>query len=91
MIVKRGSSIHILSAWPPSSPDLSSIENFWSWVKGNVVDKGCKASDEFQLTVVSITKDVPNVGVNSIIGAYFNSMEAGLPQTVDMQGAKASN
>ena len=84
--IKKGSSIMILPFWPPSSPDLSPIENFWGWVKSKVDERGCKTFDEFQLTVMSVIKNVPK----PILGAYFNRMKTRLAQTIQLEGAKTS-
>ena len=84
--ITKGSSIVILSFWPPSSPHLSPIENVWGWVKRKVHERGCKPSDEFQLTVMSVIKNVPK----PILGAYFNSMKTRLAQTIELEGAKTS-
>jgi hypothetical protein len=84
--IKKGSSIQILPSWPPSSPDLSPIENFWGWVKRKVDEKGCKTFDEFQFTVLAVIKNVPK----PILQAYFNSMKARLYQTLALEGAKTS-
>ena len=83
---KKGSSIQILPSWPPSSPDLSPIENFWGWVKRKADEKGCTNFDDFQLTVLSVIKNVPK----PILRAYFNSMKARLAKTIDLEGAKTS-
>jgi len=48
--IDKGSSIQMLPSWPPSSPKLSPIDNFWSWVKAKNDEKGCKTFDELQLT-----------------------------------------
>ena len=82
----KGSSIQILPSWPPSSPDLSPIDNFWGWVKGKVDEKGCKTVDEFQLTVLFVIKNAPK----PILRAYFNSMKARLAQAIHLEGAKTS-
>ena len=82
----HGSSIQIIASWPPSSPDLSPIENFWGWVKTKVDEKGCKTFDEFKLTVLSVIKNVPK----PILTAYFNSMKARLCQTIAQEGGKTA-
>ena len=84
--IAKGSSIQILPSWPPSSPNLSPIDNFWAWVKAKVDEKGCKTFERCQLTVLLIIKNVPK----SILRAYFNIMNARMSQTLDLEGAKTS-
>ena len=72
--------------WPPSSHDLSPIENLWGRVKGKVDKRGCKTFDELQLTVMCVIKNVPK----PILRAYSNSMKARLAQAIHPEGAKTS-
>lgn len=44
----EGSAISLLNNWPPSSPDLSPIENLWGIVQAKLDAKGCKTFDEFK-------------------------------------------
>ena len=82
--VRKGSSIQLLPFWPPSSPDLSPIENFWGWVKAKVNAKGCRTFDEFQQEVVAVIKGVPK----DIIRAYFASMKGRLQKTIELGGGE---
>ncbi len=43
--------ITLLESWPPSSPDLSPIENLWGIVQARLDAKGCKTFAEFQSAV----------------------------------------
>lgn len=47
-IKSKGCSISVLGGWPPNSPDLSPIENVWSYVQAKVDARGCKTFDEFK-------------------------------------------
>ena len=84
--VVKVSSVQMLPSWPPSSPKLSPIDNFWGWVNAKVDETGCKSFGEFQLTAQSTTKNVPKY----ILRAYFNSMKAKMAQNLDLEGAKMS-
>lgn len=55
----KGSSVQLLSPWPPNSPDLSLIENFWGWVQQQVDKQGCKTFEEFKEAVIKQIAGVP--------------------------------
>jgi len=40
--------VQVLFGWPPNSPDLSLIENFWSYIENKVYGVGCKDIKEFK-------------------------------------------
>ena len=48
---ESGGSIQLIRSWPPHSPDLSPIENVWSWVQQQVNVAGCNTTAEFQAKV----------------------------------------
>jgi hypothetical protein len=48
---EHGTSISMLPNWPPSSPDLSPIENVWGIIQSRVDAKGCKSFPEFEATL----------------------------------------
>ena len=83
---REGASVQLLPDWPPSSPDLSPIENFWGWVKARMNEKGCKDFDEFQTELLIVIKEVPK----RILNAYFESMKARLTKTMQLDGGKTS-
>jgi transposase len=83
---KKGASVQLLPFWPPSSPDLSPIENFWGWVKAKINEKGCKDFDEYQRELMAVIKKVPK----RILSAYFASMKSRLTQTMQVGGGKTS-
>lgn len=45
---QHDTNISLMPNWPPSSPDLSPIENLWAIVQSRLDAKGCKSFDEFQ-------------------------------------------
>ena len=45
---KNASSISLLKEWPPTSPDLSLIENVWAILQQRMDSKGCKTFSEFK-------------------------------------------
>ena len=44
----HSSNISLLKSWPPSSPDLSPIENLWGIMQSKIEAKGCKNFAEFK-------------------------------------------
>lgn len=81
---KNSSSIALLPNWPPSSPDLSPIENLWAWVQRRVNEKGCKSFQDFEATVMSEMKNVPQ----KVLLAYFDSMRKRMEKTIALEGDK---
>jgi len=45
---KNGSSIRVMHGWPPSSPDLSLIENVWAYLQARMDGKGCTTFTEYK-------------------------------------------
>ena len=83
---RKGASVQLLPSWPPNSPDLSPIENFWGWVKAKINEKGCKDFEEFQRELLAVIKTVPK----RILNAYFASMKSRLSKTMQLDGGKTS-
>lgn len=54
----HGCSIKVLSNWPPSSPDLSLIENIWAILQARLDAKGCKTFQEFKEALISEAKAI---------------------------------
>jgi hypothetical protein len=83
---EHGSSIELLPNWPPNSPDLSPIVNFWSWAKARIDEKGCTTFEEFQSTLLGTIKGVPK----SILAKYYNSMRTRMERTLELKGDKTT-
>jgi molybdenum-dependent DNA-binding transcriptional regulator ModE len=79
---KHDTSITLLSPWPPSSPDLSVIENMWSYVDAKVQAKGCKNLKEFEEAVVSEIQNVPQWYIKRL----FNSLRQRMQQVIEKEG-----
>ena len=70
--------------WPPNSPDLSPIENVWSYVQSKVNAKGCKTFEQFRQTVLDEVKGVPK----QMLVHLFSSMPKRMAKVVEMVGDK---
>lgn len=55
---RHGTSISLLPNWPPSSPDLSLIENVWGYMQARLNARGCKTFQEFQAAVHQEARDI---------------------------------
>jgi hypothetical protein len=64
---QQGDSISLLPSWPSNSPDLSPIENLWSWVQRRVDANGCKTFKEFKATVHEEWKNVTTEMTSKLI------------------------
>jgi hypothetical protein len=79
-----GGSVTLVPNWPPNSPDLSPIENVWSYVDARVGAAGCKTFDESQKKVMTTFKELPH----NILNNLYMSMKSRLAQCIERLGAK---
>jgi hypothetical protein len=56
---KNASSITLMTGWPPSSPDLSLIENLWAHLDAKMDSLGLKTFAEYKAALVREAKAVP--------------------------------
>ena len=68
--------VELLQNWPPNSPDLSVIENLWTYVDGKVKAMACKIADEFEQAVLQQMKAVPKHYITSLFESIKGRMEA---------------
>ena len=59
--LKHGCSIRVLPNWPPSSPDLSLIENVWSFLQSKLDSLGCQTFHAFKAALVREAKSINRV------------------------------
>ena len=80
---RRGPSISVLP-WPPSSPDLSPIENVWARVQGEVDALGCKTFEEYRQAVKEHIRSLPK----SYLKSLFDSMKDRVAEVIRLKGGK---
>lgn len=71
---KHASSMKLLMGWPPNSPDLNPIENFWSYLQAKVNKRGCKTFSEFKVALEAEAESVPTT--------YFLSLVKSMPDRI---------
>ncbi len=49
--MQAGCTVELVQSWPGNSPDLSPIENLWSYIDQQVQAKGCKSFAAFRAAV----------------------------------------
>ena len=76
--------VEILPDWPPNSPDLSPIENVWSYVQHHANKAGCKKFEDFSATVKSIFASLSKDHINKL----YSSMKQRVNKCLQKQGAK---
>lgn len=84
---KHGKAIEMLEGWPPSSPDLSIIENFWSHIESEANAAGCKTLEEFKncikMLVNSRSKDMM-----AYLSSLYDSMPKRMEEVIRLKGKK---
>jgi hypothetical protein len=81
---KHSTSIQLLANWPPNSPDLSPIENFWGWVQAKVDAIAYDTFDEFKAGVEEHISKAPK----SLFLKYFQSMKKRVAKVIELEGGK---
>lgn len=81
---KHNSSVSILGAWPPNSPDLNPIENIWSYVQAKIDAVGCKTFDDFKQAALHELKHVPASMLNNL----YASMPKRMAKVIELDGGK---
>ena len=79
-----GSHISILKDWPPCSPDLSVIENYWGWLQTKVNKCGCTSVRGFKRCLLKLIRTTPM----SLFRRYFNSIPNRLQECIHKGGSR---
>jgi transposase-like protein len=77
-------SVTILPKWPPNSPDLNLIENFWAYAQAKVDAQGCKTFEEFKQAVLFEMKHIPK----HMLTKLYKSMPKRVAQVIALAGDK---
>jgi hypothetical protein len=83
---QHASSVSLLKNWPPSSPDLSPIENFWGYLTKKMDAKGCETFEEYQAALHLEAKATPQRVFSNLVG----SMRRRLADCIKKEGGKTS-
>ena len=83
---QHASSVSLLKNWPPSSPDLSPIENFWGYLSKKMDAKGCETFEEYQAALHLEAKATPQRVFINLVG----SMRKRLADCIKKEGGKTS-
>lgn len=78
------SQITILKDWPPCSPDLSVIENYWGWLQAQVNKCGCTSVRGFKRCLLKLIRATPT----SLFMGYYNSIPNRLQECIDKGGSR---
>lgn len=72
----NGGNVQLLPEWPPSSPDLSIIENVWALVQRQVNSLGCKDFEGFKRAVQQTFAGLHGETVANLYKSMNKRMEA---------------
>jgi hypothetical protein len=81
---RHHASVQFLPKWPPNSPDLSPIENYWGWVQAKVEASAYDTFTEFKAAVDREVRRAPK----HIFTNYFKSMSKRMSETIELEGGK---
>jgi hypothetical protein len=84
---ENGSLIQLLEDWPPNSPDLNLIENFWSWVQHKVNKMGFKTFKTFKQGVKDLIVCTSDETLR-YLATLFDSMPRRLARVIELEGGK---
>ena len=78
------SHITMLDGWPPCSPDLSVIENFWGWLQAKINMRGCRTVASFKKCLLRLIRTAPF----SLFEDYYKSIPKRLRECIDKGGSR---
>ena len=67
--------VELVAAWPPSSPDLSPIENAWAYIQARVDRVGCKTFEEFKKTLAHEWDNMDKKVYKALMGSLPKRMQ----------------
>jgi hypothetical protein len=79
---KNSCSISVLKDWPPSSPDLSLIENVWSVLQSKLDSLGCQTFTAFKAALEKEAKSLTHVFSHRL----FDGMPSRVRQCINNAG-----
>lgn len=81
---RHGTNISLLPEWPPSSPDLSLIENVWAHLQRRMDARGCKSFMEYKAALHEEARMISQERASTL----FASMGKRLRSCIEMLGDK---
>lgn len=84
---RHTTSIELLPDWPPHSPDLNLIENWWAVVDQYMSGLGCKTFPEYRDKLCSALKAVPATWLHNA----YKGMAERLQDTIRLGGGKTKH
>jgi DDE superfamily endonuclease len=81
---KNGCSIRVLPNWPPNSPDLSLIENVWSFLQSKLDSLGCPTFQAFKQALENEAKSIDRVFSQRLFDGMQNRVRECLERKGDL-------
>ena len=70
--------------WPANSPDLSPIENLWSWLKHEVERKRPMNKAELEAGILDVWEGLATIDIEN----YFTHYDSRISQCIDNGGGR---
>lgn len=84
---QHATHIQLLPNWPPYSPDLNLIENWWAMVDQKMDEMGCKTFEEYKTELCKALQSIPK---RWLLKAY-TGMAQRLEDTIQLKGDKTKH
>jgi len=84
---KHSTAIEMVEGWPPSSPDLSIIENFWSHIEQKANAAGCQTLEEFKNCIKGLVNS-RSKEMLIYLGKLYDSMPKRMAKVIELSGKK---
>lgn len=73
---ERESEVEVIPHWPPNSPDLSPIENFWDIIMGKLREKYTSTVGKLEAALHRASKGTPAEMVRNLAYSLRSSLNS---------------
>lgn len=82
---KRGHNVQLIAGWPPNSPDLNLIENFWNFIQMDVQKRALPSFEEYKKCVKAAILS-KGLRMKKYLANLYASMPRRLAKVIELGG-----